>query len=244
MNEENFKKELSKELDNLSTVKIKNLINKLVDKLPTNYYEYLICKIKYLKGEKYNIDDNLLKEYNRILNDFKKVEDGEICFKSYSYETGTYSYYDSDVDYEYYPSRALEEILIDTYELIKKLVLYREYGKAITLFELIINTNYTCEEVGNPEYDDSNEVYDTYEVSFALIKNNLGIDLNETCLYAIYSQIMNNKSDKFEKIWNYIKICRSIDINEVLNIGIEEIENFDKFYSEWTKFEEEKKNKK
>ena len=243
MDKENFKIELNNELENLSISEIKDLINELMSILPSNYYEYIICKIKNFKGEKYKIDDDSLKEYDRILDDFKKIENGEICFKSYPYETGTYSYYDADVDYVYYPSYELEEILIDTYKLIKKLVLYKEYSKAITLFESIINTNYTCEEVGNPEYDDSNEVYDTYEVDFNNIKNDLEIDLNQACICAIYSLIMCNKSDKFEKIWNYTKICHNIDIRNVLNVGIEKINNFDEFYSEWVKYIEEKKSK-
>ena len=243
MNKENFEIELSKELENLSISEIKDLIKELIDILPSNYYEYIICKIKNFKGEKYKLDDDTLNEYNQILDDYKKIENGEICFQSYSYETGTYSYYDANVDYVYYPSSELREILDDTYELIEKLVLYKEYSKVITLFELIINTNYTCEEVGNPEYDDSDLVYDTYEVSFSNIKNDLEIDLNQACLYAIHSLIMENKSDKFEKIWNYTKICYNIDIRDVLNVGIEKINNFDEIYNEWLKYIEERKKK-
>lgn len=243
MNREKFKIELIKELESLSTCEIKNLINELVDGLSSDYYEYIICKIKNFKGEKYKLADYVLNEYNQILDAFKKIENGEICFRSYSYETGTYSFYDADVNYVYYPSFELEKILIDTYKLIKKLVLYKEYSKVIILFESIINTNYTCEEVGNPEYDDSDEVYDTYAVDFNYIKNNLEIDLNQACIYAIYSLIMCNKSDKFEKIWNYTKICYNIDIRDSLNVGIEKINNFDKFYNDWIKYKEEKKSK-
>ena len=118
MDKENFIIELNKELENLSTKEIKNLMNEFVSRLPSNYYEYIICKIKNFKGEKYKIDEDYLKEYDRILALFDKIENGEICFKSYSYETGTYSYYDADVDYVYYPSSELKEILIDTYKLI------------------------------------------------------------------------------------------------------------------------------
>ena len=243
MDKENFEIELSKELENLSISEIKDLIKELIDILPANYYEYIICKIKNFKGEKIKLDDDTLNEYNKILDDYKKIEDGEICFQSYSYETGTYSYYDADVDYVYYPSSELEFVLDNTYDLIRKLILYKEYSKVITLFEAIINTSYTCEEVGNPEYDDSDLVYDTYEVSFNNIKNDLGINLDEACLYAIYSLIMCNKPDIFEKIWNYIEICHNVDIRDVLNVGIEKINNFDEFYNKWLNYIEEKKIK-
>ncbi len=242
MNRENFKIELNKELENLSIEEIKNLINEFIDRIPSNYYEYIICKIKYLKGEKYNLDDDTLKEYEKILADFEKIENGEICFKSYSYETGTYSYYSEDVDYVFYPSSEIKEVLVASYNLIKKLILYKEYSKVITLFESIINTRYTCEEGGNPEYDNSDVVYDTYDVDFNDIKDNLGIDLNKTCIYDIYSLIMLNKSDKYEKIWEYKKICNDINIKEVLNVGLEKIDNFDKIYNEWVKYVEKKKH--
>ena len=242
MDKESFKIELSKELKSLSINEIKNLINELVDKLPANYYEYIICKIKYFKDEKYELDEDTLNKYNKILVDFERIENGDVCFKSYSYETGTYSYYDADEDYVYYPSNELKQILIDTYYLIKKLVLYKEYSKVITLFESIINTNYTCEEYGDPEYDDSDEVYDTYGVDFNDIKDDLGIDLNQACIYAIYSLIMCDKSDKLEKIWKYTEIC-NVEIKDVLNIGIEKINNFDQFYNEWLKYTEKKKKK-
>lgn len=240
MDREIFKAELNKELKDLTTQEIIKLINELVDKLSSSDYEYLLCKIKHFKGEDFKLDNSTIKEYNNILSDFEEIKNGEICFKSYSYETGTYSYYDADVDYVYYPSYEIKKVLINTYELIKKMVLYSEYEKAITLFESIIYTNYTCEEVGNPEYDDSDEVYDIYEVDFNNIKNNLGIDLNNACLYAIYSITMLNKSDKFEKICNYYKVCPDINIKDIKNIGIEEIDDFDKFYTELTKYLDKK----
>ena len=58
INWDNFELDDKNEFENIPVKHV------YLDKLPSNYYEYLICKIKYLKGEKYNIDDNLLKEYN------------------------------------------------------------------------------------------------------------------------------------------------------------------------------------
>lgn len=240
MNKNEFKIALMDELKELSNNEIDELINILIDDLTKDYYEYLLCKIKNFKNENCEIDEETISQYNDILDDFRKISNGEICFRSYAYETGTYSYYDADVDYVYYTTSELQYVFDESYKLIKKLILYKEYSKIITLFESIIYTNYTCEEVGNPEYDDSNEVYDTYEVDFNLVKNDLEIDLNKLCLYAIYSLIMCNKSDKFEKIFKYTKIFHSINMKEVENVGIEKIKDFDKFYTEWAKYLKEK----
>ncbi len=120
-------------------------------------------------------------------------------------------------------------------------MLYKEYDKVITIFESIINTDYTCEEVGDPEYDDPNNIYSIYEIDINTIKDDLGIDLKSACLYAIYSVLMSNKKDKFEKIWNYVSICKNVNIKDVKNIGIEKIKNFDEFYVDWKKYLEDKK---
>lgn len=236
MNKEEFRVTLNTELKELSKIEINELIDNLINYIPSEYYEFLLCKIKYFKNEKCEISDEDISQYKDILDNFKKISNGEICFRSYAYETGTYSYYDADLDYVYYLSGELQEIFNETYRLIKKLMLYKEYNKIITLFECIIDTDYTCEEVGNPEYDDSDDVYDTYEVSIETVKNDLGIDLNKICLYAIYSLIMCDKSDKFEKMLKYTKICYNINIKDVTNIGIDKINEFDVLYNEWLKY--------
>lgn len=104
---------------------------------------------------------------------------------------------------------------------------------------MIIYTDYTCEEIGDPEYDDSDEVYDSYNVDFGLIKHDLGIDLNKLCLYAVYSLIMCNKANKFERMLEYTKICHNINLKDVKNIGIEKINDFEKNYDKWLKYIEE-----
>ena len=244
MDKEKLKSKINKELKETSVDEMKKLIIELLEKAPSYSYEYVLCKLKDVKNENLELDHDTLNEYERILADFEKIENGDICVRSYTYETGTYSYYDADVDYVYYPTYELKEVLVDACEMIKKLVLYKEYGKVITLFESIIHTNYTCEEVGNPEYDDSDEVYDVYDVDFNNIKYNLEIDLDEACVYAIYSLIMCNKSDKLEKIWEYKKVFYNVNIKDAQYVGIEKIAHFDKFYEEWTKYLEQKESNK
>ena len=73
MNKEIFKNEFNMELEDMSITEIKNLINELLNEVSSNYYEYLLCKIKYLKGEEYdNIIDNFdefYREWSHYLKD-------------------------------------------------------------------------------------------------------------------------------------------------------------------------------
>ena len=238
MNKDKFQKEINKELDNMSLSEIKELIKDLTENISPRYYDYIINKIKLFKKEDLVLDNDTMNIYNNITADFDKIEEGEIRFKSSPYETGANSYFDVDVDSAYYPSKELKSVLIKTYNLMEKLVLFKEYAKVITLFELIINTNYTSEEVDDLDYEDDD--YLLYQPSFDDIKDYLGIDLNKACIYAIYSLIMTNKSDKLVKILEYTKICPDVDIKDARKVGIEKIKDFPKFYSEWLKFVKER----
>ena len=238
MNKDKFQKEINKELDNMSLSEIKELIKDLTENISPRYYDYIINKIKLFKKEDLVLDNDTLNIYNNITADFDKIEEGEIRLKACPYETGENSYFDVDVDSAYYPSKELKSVLIKTYNLMEKLVLFKEYAKVITLFELIINTNYTSEEVDDLDYEDDD--YLLYQPFFDDIKDYLGIDLNKACIYAIYSLIMTNKSDKLVKILEYTKICPDVDIKDARKVGIEKIKDFPKFYSEWLKFVKER----
>ncbi len=108
MNKKRFKIELNKELNDLSFEKIRDLLNEIVEDLPIEYYDYLLCKVKNFKGENYELDSNTLEEYEDLLFDFEEIEDGEICFNCYSRDTG--SYYEDG--YVYFPSIKLKKFLL------------------------------------------------------------------------------------------------------------------------------------
>ena len=56
------------------------------------------------------------------------------------------------------------------YKLGIALVNKKLYRQAIKIFDLIIYANYSCSEMGNPEYDYSNEIYDVYDVDLSSVK--------------------------------------------------------------------------
>lgn len=238
MKREEFIKQIEKNIEDMSLENAKQVIIQLGSKIPSSLFETMMCIIKNLNGniEEYDID--ILK--SEIYSDFKEIENGNIYFKCYSYGTGTYSYYDEDLAYSYFPTAELNKILNKTYDFIVKAVLHKKYADAIEIFDLFLYTDYSCDEVGNPDYDNSDEVYDTFERSIDDVKESLDFDFNKLLLYAIYSVIIGNYSNKKEKIYEYTKHGK-INIENVKTIGIEEIKNFDKFYQEWLEFIDNKK---
>lgn len=238
MRKEDFIKIINVNIADMSLEDLKRLVVQLANKIPNSLYETTICLTNIING---NLDNELVKMNqikNEIYSDFKKIESGDICFRCYSYETGTYSYYDADLDYYFYLSDELEVVLNKVYNYIKKAVFFKKYSDAIEICDLLLYTDYWCEEVGNPEYDDTNEVYDTFETNIDSSKYS---DLNEILQCAIYSIIVGNYANKNEKIYEYKKYG-NINLKDIKEIGLEEIKNFDKFYEQWLEFLKTKNN--
>ena len=124
-------------------------------------------------------------------------------------------------------------MLDKTYEFGKTLIYHKEYAKAIEMFDLILFTNYSCEEVGNPEYDDSGDMHDTFKVDITDLKDSLDFDLDYACLYGIYAVLASNYPNKCQKVYKYLKKCSHHNLEDALDLGIETITNIEKFKNEY-----------
>ncbi len=129
----------------------------------------------------------------------------------------------------------MDSILNRMYDLIRKLIFSKDYMETLNIIDLMLYSDYTCEEISNPEYSDDDEVIDTFDMDVDSLKENLDFDINTVILYAIYAIIMSDISDKFKKIDGYIK-DKHIDIRDCQNLGIEEVPNLDAIYDEWLKY--------
>lgn len=188
--EEKFMRQIEENIETLSLEKMKSLVIELSKVIPSSFRQHLLCIIKNLNNNLVEDNDVLDKMKEEICSDFKEIENGNICLRCYSYETGVYSYYDADLDFEYLITRELNEILNKTYNYIKDAVWHKKYSDVIEIFDLLLFTEYVCEEVGNPEYDDFDEVYDSFKRNLNDFKDLLDFDFNELLLYAIYSVII------------------------------------------------------
>lgn len=240
MDKKEFIKQVKENIEDISLEDMKNIIIKFSNKIPSSLWKVMLSIIKDVNGTlKMSLEEiDLLKK--EIYDKFDEIKNGEVCFNCYSYETGTYSYYEEDLDYHYYPTNEMDNILNRTYEVAVSFVLHKEYLHAIEMFNLILYTDYSCEEVGNPEFDNSDEVYDTFDINIKDARESLDFNLDTLYYYVIYSIIRGNTANKKEKIYEYIG-SKNLDIRNVINIGIEEINNFDKFYEEWLDFLSKKK---
>ena len=199
-----------------------------------NYYKTL-CRINNIENDNKLLIDDIKEELDEICKDFKKVQDGEIVFKCYAIETGYYSAFGENYDYCYYPTNEMDRILNRMYDLIRKLIFSKDYMETLNIIDLMLYSDYTCEEISNPEYSDNDEVIDTFDMDIDSLKENLDFDINTVILYAVYAIIMSDTSDKFKKIDGYIK-DKNIYIRDCQNLGIEEVSNLDAIYDEWLKY--------
>ena len=231
MNESDFINEINKNIDGVSIDELKTII---LDVPKENYFKTL-CRIKNIKSNEKILIYNIKEELDEVCKDFKMVQDGEIVFNCYAVETGYYSAFGEDYDYHYYPTNEMDNILNRMYDLIRKLIFSKNYIEAINIIDLMLYTDYTCEEISNPEYSDDDEVIDTFDIDIDSLKENLDFDINIVILFAVYAIIMGNIKDKFKKIDGYIKDKR-IDIRNCKNLGIEEVPDLEEIYKEWLKY--------
>lgn len=113
------------------------------------------------------------------------------------------------------------------------LIYHKEYSKAIKTLEKILNTKYFCEEVIGPEYAEHGEVIDTFETDIENLNDFLDFDLNIVKLFIVYGLLASNKYDNFQKIYDYLSYYH---LNDILNLGIEEIKDIDLFLKKWIQF--------
>ena len=129
----------------------------------------------------------------------------------------------------------MDSILNRKYDLIRKLIFSKDYMETLNIIDLMLYSNYTWEEISNPEYSDDDEVIDTFDMDIDSLKEKLDFDINTVILYAVYAIIKSDTSDKFKKIDGYIK-NKHINIRDCQNLGIEEAPNLDAIYDEWLKY--------
>lgn len=230
MNENDFAKEINKNIDGVSIDELKAIVMEICKDIPKGNYYKTLFRIKNIKSNEILLD-GIEEELDEICKDFKKAQDGEIVFKCYAVETGYYSMFGEDYDYFYYPTKEMDGILNRTYDLIHKLIFSKDYMKALNIIDLMLYSDYICEEISNPEYSDDNEVIDTFDMNMDSLKENLDFDINTIILYAVYAIIMSDTSDKIKKIDCYIK-DKHIDIRDCKNLGIEEVPDLDDIYNE------------
>lgn len=233
MNQTLNKNEIKQIINQTPSDNFEEITNILIDEIPACHYEKIICKIKDITGT-LKIDEKSLKETeDYIKNAFKEIEEGNICFNCYSYPNGSYSYYDEDYDIHYYSNKEMNEILDKTFEFGKSLIYHKEYHKAIEIFEKILNAKYFCEEVIGPEYAESGEVIDTFETDIENLNDSLDFDLNIVKLFIVYGFLVTKNYNNFQKIYDYLSYYH---LNDLLNLGIEEIKDIDLFLKKWILF--------
>lgn len=235
MNENDFIKEINKNIDGTSMNELRAIVMEICKDIPIRNYYKTLCRIKNIKNNDKILVDDIKEELDEMCKDFKKVQDGEIVFKCYAVETGNYSAFGEDYDYHYYPTNEMDSILNRMYDLICKLIFSKDYMETLNIIDLMLYSDYTCEEISNPEYSDDDEVIDTFDMDIDSLKENLDFDINTVILYAVYAIIMSDTSDKLKKIDGYIKDKR-IDIRNCQNLGIEEVPDLDEIYNEWLKY--------
>lgn len=235
MNKDEFLKEIKQNIENMSLDESRKIIVEICKDITEENYYKTLYKIKNV-NDSLNISFEEIKDdIDKIYNELMKIQNGEIVSKCYEIKTGYYSMFDDDSDYYFYLTKEMNDVLNKLYNLILKLIFSKNYEYVLKIIDLMLYSNYICEEISNPEYCDYDEVIDTFDIDIFSLKNQLDFDLDNVILYGVYACIMNDEKDKFEKIDKYLN-NREIDIRKCQNLGIEKIPNIEKIYSDWLNY--------
>ena len=228
---------LLKDYLNQVSLSQKNKIIEIIGlEIPEDDYEKIICAIDNLKGTLKMNQSWFEQQKNDLANLYQQVQNEDIYFYCYAVPNGTYSYYDENEDIFYIATSDMNRFLCLGYEFAKKLIYYKEYVEALKILDLILFTSYTCNEIGNPEYDNSDSIYNTFNVNISDVRDELPFNLDDVCLYAIYAALLSEVNNKLEKVYKYLKLCRVYRLHDAYNLGIEPVKNIDAFYDSFINY--------
>jgi hypothetical protein len=235
IDKDTYIKELKDKLVGVNFEDTTKILNTLIEKLPSELYELLLCIVDDVLGN-INISlDEINDKYNSLKEKFELIEDGKLAFKSYSFGTGYYSYYDEEYDYNYYDNEGIAKIIKETFDFGIYLVNNKQYKHSLKIFDLIINTNYSCKETNDLEFDCYvEEVIDCYDVDLNQVEELLEFDLKKLYSYAIYAAYFCE--NRYQKIYNYLSSYKNNTFEECKNLGIEKLNDLDEFYKNWIDF--------
>lgn len=93
IDKKDFVKRINDITKDLSVKDAEMIIKELLEFIPQGFYQKCICKIENKFGH-VSIDlSNLEKNIKKIKEYYRKIENSEICFRCYSYNTGTYDFF-------------------------------------------------------------------------------------------------------------------------------------------------------
>lgn len=152
MDKKMYLEELNDLINEISLIESKEIIRLIALEIPEGKREKVICLIENMKKELTVDEDFIEQRMESLMSDFEDIKEGDICFECYSEESGEYGVFGDIYDYYYYSTKEMDGILEDAYDFIKELIFHKEYSKAIQILDLVLFTDYSCEERGNPEY--------------------------------------------------------------------------------------------
>ena len=192
MNKKEFQKEIANNVKTISQIQTIKIINILTNEIPSTCYEKILCQIQNENGTLKTDKQKIIQTESEIKKLYEQVNNGEICFRCYSYPNGSYSYYEEDYDYHYYSNEEIDEVLDKTYEFGRTLIYHKEF-----YISLIKGENAPNSRLENllKEYNLTNRILDYNENNF-----NQEIDYEE-----VDKKIVKNRDKSLDFLKKVIK---------------------------------------
>jgi len=232
MNSNEFYNKFNKNIENMNSEQIKDIIKNVIRKIPETKYEEILNifdKEKCIINEK-----EIIEKIEKYKEKFNQINDFELYFHATGYEEygEYYSPWGEDWVWEYTDEENLgsliKEVTIFAIDLINK----KQYKYAKKLIDIILYTNYQCLD------DDGG---DNFELSLHELEKEqlININVNTLCLYAIYVTYQcSNEYNRIKNIYEYFKNenFKNISIEDSFKLGSEVLNETNRFWKKWIDF--------
>ncbi|HZK70963.1 MAG TPA: hypothetical protein VFD03_05510, partial [Clostridia bacterium] len=161
-----------------------------------------------------------------------KLEKQEIYIECSSYEVYGESYWDNDYSYNYFDNFEIGNGLIRAFQVSEDLLYQKEYEQASELYDSLCSMQF-------PVLNNDMEEWSELELEELVKEKLVSLDLKQIALCMMYAKYHIAKGEeRAAALHRYLSwnMCNNIKVEEVFNVGPEEIKGIDSFMEEWITF--------
>lgn len=236
MNKEEFLKKSYNKIEIMDEQDLKNCLRKIIKIIPDdkriNFLDLLSenteFEVKKVKNIKSMYDDYVKIEIEKINEWIELVESSELTLEGDGYEDYSKGYWSSEVLWEYRDPNKLGIKIEEALSFADKCISDYRYEEALSIMELIMDLQVEVENEWDDEFNlDLEELVNEKIIEVRLEKFALKV------LYCNYK--IQTKENRAESCYLYFSYpyFKDIHIEDIFNIGKEELNDTDYFWNNW-----------
>lgn len=227
---------MKQKIKNLKKEKLVDILCKMVDVLPQEYYMELEKMVAEAATDNSAAGNRLVmvrmsqelvdEKLEQIKGWMRQIEEGELYLDTESYEDYSSGYWDADWITEYYDNQGIGDKLMSAIRFAKDCVDDRRYKEAHFIYEwlwaVVVSTDGEFEETVDLEVLAENKIIST--------------DMKQLALLTLYTDYQIQKPEnRAEDLFLYFGMYtfQKLHIEEIFHVGREQLAGTERFWKDW-----------